>query len=675
MKSFRLGPWKVRPEISAVINGDEVRIEPQVMEVLCRLARRPGAVVSKEELIEDVWAGRFVGEEVITNAVWELRRALGDNARKPTFIQTIPKKGYRLIAPVKPLGEESAEEDAGLRNTDQESRSAGSGEGGIPESRNACEVSQAEERGRRAGSWIAPLKAHPLSLAAAAGAVLVALALFVFPGVFMPSDADSPPLTIAVLPFQELAGDEYFAQGLSDALAGELARFPHFRVVARTSSRSAAGDQVSLEEIARRLGAQALIQGTVQRQASQVRLTLQLTDSQSGSFFWSQPFEQEDSRLPLLILRAAQEAAGQLAEHYPDVPRPSSQLADEIEAMERRAAVGRQAYEDYLRGVHFWKSRTRGGLFRAVQYFEKAIRQAPEYASAYAGLANAHIILADHFYAPSQPSLEKAHQAAQKALELDPENPQALTAMAWILWVRDWNWGSAEELFRRALRHNPSYSTGHQWFASLLEVAGRTDEAQFHATEAQRLDVLSPIVHITAGTVALRSGRPDAARHSFEKALQLDPHFVEAHKGLFWDALDRGDMDLAFTHCAFVQQHVLEHDDWRPYLLRFQLEDACQPKRIRRVGLREDEFRTLQAHLKGRQERGLFVSPFLWLELYAAAGRTEEASEWLRGAIQARGRHLFYLPQHLQHREEINILKDPLLASQLEHILMPQPRD
>ncbi len=633
MKDFQLGPWKVYPELNSIAGENEVRIEPQVMKVLCHLASRPGRAVSKEELIQEVWQGRFVGDEVITTSIWELRKALGDNARQPTFIQTIPKRGYRLIAEVRPLTAADGEAAA----------SKGSGR----------------------------IARRPAAAAGLLAATLLAAAWLWLPQLLSSSDADSPQqLAIAVLPFREMDGSAYFGRGLSEALAGELARLPYLRILAAESVNQSDSESTPLRETARNLGAGAVIQGNVQREAAHVRLNLQLVDPGNGQLLWSQAFRQMDSLLPLLILEAAQKAAQELPQHFDHVPAPSPELLSELEEQRRKPAVGRQAYENYLRGLYFWRIRKKAELHQAVELFESAIAQSPDYAQAYAGLANAHLILADHLHAPSETSLTKAHEAAQKALRLDPQSPEALTAMAWIAWVRDWDWTGAERLFRQALRINPSYSTGHQWFSAMLEVAGKTEEAAFHASEAQRLDVLSPIVHTTAGMVAWTADRLEESEECFRKAIQLDPDFFEAHKGLFWQALQRDDTEAAASHCRRVQRYVRENDVWSPYTIRFHLEGACESDRIATRGLSQEDFRYLAEGLREREMRG-FVSPLAWMELHASAGHAQEARRWLQASILSRSRHVFYLPKYLEVNEETRVFDDPLVKTEMERIPIP----
>ncbi|HSR68125.1 MAG TPA: winged helix-turn-helix domain-containing protein, partial [Acidobacteriota bacterium] len=641
LQDFQIGSWKIYPEINTIAAQEEVRIEPQVMKVLCHLAENAGRVVSKEDLIAQVWEGRFVGDEAIANAIWELRRALGDDARSPTYIQTIPKRGYRMIAEVRPLSHASPPS-----NTFRES-----------------------------SAW-----SRNLALSAAAVAALLLTAVLLWFGEGMRhSGADSrEQLTLAVLPFQDLGGEEYFGQGLSEALAGELARLPYLRVMASASSVSAAREQASPAQVAERLRAQALVQGTVQRDAAQVRLTLQLIDSEGGDILWSEAFQQADSRLPQLILESARETAAQLALHFERVPSPPSNLDDELQAMRRQPSVPRQAYEDYLRGLYFWKRRNRDDLFRAVDFFRRAVEQAPEYAAAYAGLAHAHLMLADHFYAPSRDSQQEAAAAVDKALRIDPQSAEALVALAWIRWVRDWDWDESERLFRQALRLNPSYATGHQWFAVLLEAAARREEdnggreeAAYHAAEAQRLDVLSPIVHITAGMVAWSRQRQEEALGHFRRALQLDPDFLEAHKGLFWIAHQQGDLEAASRHCRRAQVRIRATQDWRPYSLAFQLDSACKPEKLGRKSFNPREFEFLAAGLRKQEAHG-FVSPVAWLELHAASGHVDATRQWLEASLRSGGRHVFYLSKQLRSDVDLRALEEPSLKGELNRLSLPR---
>lgn len=588
MRDFQINSWRVRPQMNSISGrGQDVRLEPKAMEVLLHLAKRAGEVVSKDELIEQVWEGRAVGDEVITNAIWELRKALGDDARHPRYIQTIPKRGYRLIADVS----EPADSDP------------------------------APSRRLRWRPWAA----------LAAGVLLIALLWMLGDRPDQTALSFDEPASVAVLPIQDLSeaeGQEYFADGLTEALITHLARLPSLRVISPTSVMAYKADPQPLPEVARQLDVQAVVEGTVLRDGPRVRISARLSDPKTSQQLWAQSYERD----LVDILDLQSEVARDIARHVQARLGPS-----DMERIPSAPSVAPQVHEAYLKGRFFWKQRTRHGLERAVECFQEAIRLDPGYAAAHAGLADAYIILADHRHRPSSETLQKARQAASAALRLEPDLAEAHTSMAWVRWVLEWDWQGAEQSFLKALELNPNYATGHQWYGAFLEGLGRLDEAAQCYRMAQRLDPLSPILHTSAGALALKQGNLESAAESYRKALELAPDFILAHTGLMKVCMVQGRWQQAEQHFKRLHE-ITSPEELHYYLLSPQ--DFEQSKRSQQLTLSDERYREASQELE-QLSRIRHIPPILRAEVASMANRPQEALDWLAREIESHSREVF----------------------------------
>ncbi len=475
--SFIVGPCLVEPRLGIVsMNGNSIHIEPKVMEVLVCLARRAGEVVSKDEILQTVWADTFVTEHVLKVAVSELRKALGDDAREPRFIQTIPKQGYRLIARV---SFEKPEEPAFTTSADSKR------------------------------------KIRLLALSAAILCIIAMPVAWKFIGWRDPSSAESaskPVRSVAVLPLEDLSSDsneEYFAEGMTEAIISTLARTAPLRVISRTSSMRFKGTVKSIPEIATELGVDAVIEGSVFRSGNRVRIIAKLIHGESDQTLWTQTYEREMSDILALQNDLSADIARQIKLQ---LSRPHGPLR-----------VNAEAYEDYLKGRFFWNKRDKDSLLKSVHYFQQAIRLEPLYAPAHTGLADAYNYLGVFGHAPQQDVYPKARVSALKAIEIDAELSDARAALGFNLMYAEWNWQAALEELERARALDPARAINHHWAASLYSLLSRHDAAISAAHEAERLDPLSYNVNGDLGWYYYYARRFDDAIRQCKRTLELEP--------------------------------------------------------------------------------------------------------------------------------------------------------
>ena len=485
--NFRIGEWLIATRANTISAGDRaIHLEPKVMGVLAHLASHAGDVVPKESLLQSVWADTFVSEHVLKVAVSELRKALGDDARNPQFIETIPKSGYRLIAPVSPA--EAADEDVAVEP--------------------APDTCPGRRRWRLAAAILLP-------------PALLLLAWQLTTLRRLPPNGREPRAinAVAVLPLKDLNGNpegEYFADAMTDQLITDLARVGSLRVISRTSAMQYKDARKPLPEIARELNVDAVIEGSVLRSGDRVRVTVQLIEAATDQHLWAESYERDLRDIISLQRGLAADAARRVSGRVFREARPTLPGARPVEPL---------AYEAYIKGRFFWNQRTDEGLRKSVGYLEEAISRDPEYALAHAGLASAYTVLG--FNSPVAPhdAYPKARRAALRALELDPSLGEAHTALGAIKHKYDLDWVGAEASYRKALELDPGYATAHQWYAIYLMSRARFDESLEELRKAQELDPLSLIIRVDRGWVLYAARRYEEAIAELRQAFEMNPRF------------------------------------------------------------------------------------------------------------------------------------------------------
>jgi TolB-like protein/Flp pilus assembly protein TadD len=330
---------------------------------------------------------------------------------------------------------------------------------------------------------------------------------------------------LAVLPLKNLSGDtsqDYFTDGMTEELITQLGQISALRVISSTSVMRYKGVDKPVAEIARDLGVQAVVEGSVLRSGDRVRITAQLIRVPADEQMWAHSYE-GDLRDTLAL---QSEVAQAVAEHI------RATLSRRQQAVLRNPkTVSPDAYEDYLKGRFFWNKRTGDGLKKAIDYFTWAIETDPTYAEAYSGLADAYALSGDWEYgilAP-QEAFRQARAAATKALALDDSLGEAHTSLAFAFDVYAWDWAAAEKEYKRAIELDPDYATAHHWYAWHLLVTGRNSEGIFELERAESLDPLSLIISADLADALCIAHLYDESVKQSEKTLGMDPNFAVAH--------------------------------------------------------------------------------------------------------------------------------------------------
>jgi TolB-like protein/Flp pilus assembly protein TadD len=367
--------------------------------------------------------------------------------------------------------------------------------------------------------------------------ILLAGRYFLFPGGLERAKAIN---SIAVLPLENLSGDpeqDYFSDGMTEAVIAELGKIKPLRVISRTTVMRYKETDKSLPEIAGELNVDAIVEGSVLRAEDQVRITAQLIEARVDRHIWTDSYERNLQDVLKLQREVAQDIAREIR---------ISLTEQEEGILASATSIDPEAHEAYLKGRFHWNKRTKEGLEKSVDLFERAIAYDPEYALAYAGLADAYIVLADLRYRTPRDCYPQAKELVEKALQIDEHLAEAYTTRAYITAMYEWRWTEAEAGFKRAIELNSNYATAHQWYSEYLNCLGRFDEAIQEAQEAQELDPLSVMIHTNAGILFYNAGQFDRAVEQFRKALDIDDDFYWALLYRAHSLEEQGQYDEAF---------------------------------------------------------------------------------------------------------------------------------
>jgi TolB-like protein/Tfp pilus assembly protein PilF/tRNA A-37 threonylcarbamoyl transferase component Bud32 len=388
----------------------------------------------------------------------------------------------------------------------------------------------------------APLRVAIACLAVVAvAAVLIGLDVGGWRGRLFGPGAPGRIRSLAVLPLENLSGDpeqDYFVDGMTDALIADLAKISELRVISRTSMMCYRGTDKSLPEIARELNVDAVVEGSVLRAGNQVRITAQLIHGATDQHLWANSYEHELRD----ILGLQGEVARAIAQEIQIKVTPQEQAR-----LARAQPVNPEAYEAYLKGRYHWNKRTEEGFRKAIDNFQQAIEIDPNYAAAYSGLADCYSLLADYGILRPDEAYPKAEAAASKALRIDDTLAEAHASLAMAVWQYDWDRSRAEKEFKRAIELNPGYATAHHWHALFLGRTGRLQEAIAEIKRAQELDPLSLIINTVTGMVFYWARQYDLAIQEYRKTLEMDPDFEIAHYLLGWVFGQKGLYDEAIA--------------------------------------------------------------------------------------------------------------------------------
>ncbi len=589
--------------------GTPIALTPKAFDTLAVLVGRAGEVVGKDELLAAVWPETFVEEATLTQNVYTLRKALAEAGGQHTYIETVPRRGYRFVAPLRAVETDVATRPFALPS---------------PSELAAPPAEVAPPTASRPASRRPP---RPWRLAALATVLLAAVGLSLWLGrqpAPSPDSAGASVRRLAVLPFEPLSADAedgVLGLGLADALITRLSNL-HQLVVRPTSAvRRYTGGERDPAAIGRDLKVDSVLAGTLQRAGDALRVSVQLIDVESGAATWAATFDDRGPGLFDLQDSLSERLAGELR----------LQLTwQERARLTRRATADPAAYQAYVRGRYFWNRRTEEGILKAVESFQQAIALDPGFALAHAGLADCYVLLPLFGSVPPRWAFPRATAAAEHALALDDQLAEAHTALAYTRFIFDWDFAAAETGFKQAIALNPGYPTAHQWYGFLLAAVGRHDEALTEARRALELDPTSLVINADYGMVLSFAGRGEAAVAQFERTLELDASFPYAHFGLGQAFLAAGEPAAAVDELGRAASLAPTSPTMR----------AAHGYALGAAG-REAEARRVLADLEALARRQFVESSNLAF-VAMGLGEKRQALAWLTQACEERSRFVVF---------------------------------
>jgi serine/threonine protein kinase/Tfp pilus assembly protein PilF len=439
---------------------------------------------------------------------------------------------------------------------------------------------------------------------------------------------------VAVLPFVNASPNpenEFLSDGLTDELINALAKLQGIRVASRTSVFALKGKPQDVRAIGALLDAAYVLEGSVRRSGNQLRITAQLTSTDDGRLLWSQRYDRELDDVFVIQDELATTIVGTLR---------SGQLAPPITPATERHTTNVKAFTLYLKGRYEWNQRTQAGVGSAIKFFEQAIKEDPNYALAYTGLADAYSTFLDYRSVPVHEGHTLAKTYARKALELDDTLAEAHASLAWSLFIYDWDWGSAEAHFQRAIQCDPQYAPARQWYQFLLASRGHVEQALVEGLTAVELDPGSVSARRSIGWGYLYARRYDQARFHLDRAIAMNPNAEETYRILGITLTLEGDHAEA--------ERVLREAAVMPEAGSYTM--ASLGYALARAG-NIDEARAILTALEHQRETG-YVSPVALATINLGLADVERALDWADAAYEERRGWLAYL--------KVNPLMDPI---------------
>lgn len=537
-----------------------VPLTPKAAEVLLYLVKNAGRVLSKNELIDEVWDNSFIEESNLSQTIFVLRKTLGEDTKNPRFILTVPNRGYQFIALVREIFSEDKIPKESFISGDFQSKQ-----------RTKDLPTNSKFRNLRM-LWFA----IPLIL-------LLAFGIYWFYSGVKPAETVSEIKTIAVLPFTNIGGkteEEYLGQGLSEVLISKLTNIKTIIVRPNTAVLKYSDASPDPKKIGGELNVEAILIGRVQKVDENIRVTVQVVRTSDGATLWAETFDDKFTNI-----FAVQDSIS---------TKVTESLAINLTTGERQQIVKRYtdnpiAFQHYLEGRFFWNKRTPENLLKAAEQFEKAKQLDPKFALAYVGLADCYVLLGEYRVMSPRESFPKARQSIASALEIDNQMTEARVALAYILANFDWDFAAAEREFKASIAQNPNNATARQWYAEFLQSVGRFDESLVQLRRAEEIDPISLIIKIDYARYFYLTRQFDAAIEQANKILAIEPNYGWSYaflwlcykeKKLFKEAVEAHQKNELFFGRSpeemEARKKVFAKDGWKGYW-RIWLEQSENP--------------------------------------------------------------------------------------------------
>jgi TolB-like protein/DNA-binding winged helix-turn-helix (wHTH) protein len=628
-------------------NGRRLPLQEQPFRVLAILLERPGEVVTRQELQAQLWpSDTYVGfDEGLNTAIRKLRTAFGDSAGNPRFIETLPRRGYRFIAPLSATSTEigSLRKDAAVDP--------------VPRQQDAQPASTSDNAAFSAEVHSWPRK----TVAAAAAALVLVMAVTAYLVGTHPSPGPQKRIMLAILPFQNLSNDprqEYFSDGLTEETITDLGQLSpeHLGVIARTSAMAYKHTGKSVSQIGRELGVDYILEGSVRREGGKARVSAQLIRVSDQTHLWAQNYDRDLQDL----LDVQNDLGKAIAEQVRANLTPQRQIE-----LSRKHMVNPDAYDRYLKGRFYWNQRTPGAIKESIAYFQQATDRDSNFALAYAGLADAYNL--SNIIGPVSPrdSFPQAKAAAMRAILLDPSLAEAHAALGMEKSHYEFDFPGAEKEFLKAIEVNPNSTYAHLFYSNcFLMPMGRQMQAIAENKRALELDPLSLPINTFMGMTYIFAADYGNAYRQFQHTIAMDPSFPLAHEYFAW----------LLTTMGRYQEAIKEHEKSEVLVGASPEAAAAEATIMLRAlesgGIKGFWQKHLDHDLAAMKQPGSYVPSATLAADYALTGENDKAFAWLDKAYDEReGQSLTLLKVDPSFK---NLRSDPRFSALLRKIGLPQ---
>ncbi len=628
---YEFGPFRLDTDRHRLTRGGEViPLTPKALDLLLALIEHGGKVVEKNELMQRVWPDTFVEESNLSVHVFALRRALGETNEGESYIETIPRLGYRFTASVRDLSatDELVVERHSLSRITFEEQDVPTEVEALPERESAPEMLQ----------LTAPRPNRPRVY------IGLALLLVLAGGLayrLLKTEAKQPRTSaevrsLAVLPFRMMGAEkdqEYLGLGLADSLITQFSKTQ--RLIVRPTSAVARYAEQEHDPLAvgRALGVEAVLEGNTHTVGDRLRVTARLVRVSDGASLWAETFDEKMTGIFAVEDSISRQVSQALLPNLGETEKRS---------LAKRPTQNVEAYQLYLKGRYLWSRKAAEGVQKAVQYFEQAIQLDSQYAQAYSGIADCYVALSEFSLMPRAEAYSKAISAAERAISLNPKLAEAHTTLGFIRLSRDWDYVNAELDFKRAIELDPNDATAHQFYGVYLLAVGQTDAAIAQTRRALQLDPLSILNNSQFARCLYLARRYEEAIEQSRRTLELDSTSSSslvysgqsyAHKGMFVEAIMELQKSVAMSNGRAEMKSALGY--------------------VYAQSGRKNEAQQLINELAGLNKDSSFVSYHI-AAIYAGMGAKDEAFEWLNKAYQERD---IFMGVRLKSDPKLDILR------------------
>ncbi len=621
-KLYRFGDVTIDRENFRVLkNGVSVALTPRAFDVLAYLIDIGGRVVDKQEIFDGVWKDTFVSDNALTKIIKEIRKALGDDAGNPSYIETVPKRGYRFLPEIIPVAEIEKKDEVSETIAMPAAEPPPIDSASVPGRVERSDPDKTRDLYDRAKNR----KRVVLLGVVAFVLVVIAIASWIrFSNDAKPAGIDIPIDSIAVLPFENGDGDpniDYLSDGITESLINRLSQLSDLKVMSSNAVERYKGVEQNARKVGGDLNVRAVLTGNIKKVGQQLVINVSLDDATDDRHIWGEQYVRPFADVLAIQTDITQEVLTNLRVKF---------STKDLDHLARRETENPEAYQLYLKGNYEWKKRTLDDLQRGIAFYDQALEKDPNYSLAYYGLSASYGVLGNFYLRPGE-AFPKPRDYAAKALAIDDNLAEAHTAMAAVRLYYDWDWAETEKELKRAETLDPNSAEPHSVNGDYLDAMSRFDEALAERKRAAELDPLSPSFAGNMG-ITFYYGRKNAeAITQFKKAIDLEPRNIDA-----WTYLGQAyEQNKMYPQAIATFEKGVEQSERHPNLVAAVGRAYALSGDRTKAQLSLDQLREMS--------KGRFISQYLFAVVYSGLGDKDKMFASLEKAFQERSSFLVWL--------------------------------